>query len=161
MLTVARQRAGAWDDTQVQRPSFHQADALNLPFPSESFDIVTIAYGLRNLANFDRGLTELTRLLAPGGRLLVLDFGIPENRPWRSLYFAYLGKVAPLFGKWFCGDGDTHAYILDSLKAYPAQKGVDAWMRNHGMANVRLADIMGGARSINYAVKAPVNRGGI
>lgn len=153
MLAVARHRAEAQAEARVERPSFQQADALNLPFPSGSFDVVTIAYGLRNLADFDRGLTELTRVLAPGGRLLVLDFGIPENPLWRSLYFAYLGKIAPLFGRWFCGDGDTHAYILDSLKAYPAQRGVDAWMRSHGMTGVRLANIMGGAMSINYASK--------
>ena len=129
--------------------TFQQGDALNLPFADRSFDVVTISYGLRNLADFQRGLRELTRVLKPGGRLLVLDFGKPDFLPWRWVYYQYLERICPLFGRIFCDDGDTHAYILDSLKAYPAQHGVDAALRELGYSETRIESFLGGTMTLN------------
>ncbi len=134
-------------------PHFLQGDALRIPFPDAHFDIVTISYGLRNLANFDGGLREMWRVAKPGGRLLVLDFGKPDNALWRSLYFTYLRSVVPVFGKIFCGDSATHAYILESLKHYPAQRGVAGTMKELGCANVRIINLLGGMMSLNYGEK--------
>jgi demethylmenaquinone methyltransferase/2-methoxy-6-polyprenyl-1,4-benzoquinol methylase len=150
MLDVAKGRA-----TQVPLPAgsgtveFQQGDALNLPFADRSFDVVTISYGLRNLADFQRGLRELNRVLKPGGRLLVLDFGKPDFLPWRWVYYQYLERICPLFGKIFCGDGDTHGYILDSLKAYPAQHGVDSGLRELGFTETRIQTFLGGTMTLN------------
>ena len=150
MLDVAKGRAA-----QVPLPAgsgtveFQQGDALNLPFADRSFDVVTISYGLRNLADFQRGLRELTRVLKPGGRLLVLDFGKPDFLPWRWVYYQYLERIWPLFGKIFCGDGDTHGYILDSLKAYPAQHGVDSGLRELGFTETRIQTFLGGTMTLN------------
>lgn len=154
MLAVARRRALAIPNSEFRIPSFQQGDALQLPFSDASFDVVTISYGLRNLADFDRGLRELTRVLRPGGRLLVLDFGKPDLAVWRWLYFQYLRWLVPVFGRLFCGDADTHGYILDSLKKYPAQRGVEAKLRELGHAETRVVNLLGGVMGINYGRRA-------
>ncbi len=157
MLTVARRRstATAREDSQPtgRVTEFLQGDAQKIPFPDASFDIVTVSYGLRNLASWEAGLREMWRVARPGGRLLVLDFGKPDNALWRSLYFAYLRLFVPLFGRIFCGDSQTHAYILESLKHYPAQHGVAAKMRELGCRDVRIVPLLGGVMTINYGVK--------
>lgn len=152
MLDVARRRsAGLPPD---RRPAtFLQGDALHLPFPDARFDVVTISYGLRNLADFEAGLRELNRVLKPGGRLLVLDFGKPTWAPWRWLYFQYLRWVCPVFGRWFCGDADTHGYILDSLLAYPAQEGVHRELGRLGHLDRRVVNLLGGMMSLNRGVR--------
>jgi len=136
---------------------FLRGDALQLPFPEASFDVVTVGYGLRNLASWEAGLREMKRVARPGGKLLVLDFGKPENWLWRGLYFGYLRLFVPLLGLLVCGQAGAYAYILESLKHYPAQRGVEAKMRELSMVNVRTINLLGGAMSINYGVK-PVAR---
>jgi demethylmenaquinone methyltransferase / 2-methoxy-6-polyprenyl-1,4-benzoquinol methylase len=156
MLEVARQRQSRRTGSSRGDAAltFVEADALHLPLPSESFDIVTIAYGLRNLADFRAGLIELLRVLKPGGKLLILDFGKPDFAPWRAAYFAYLKVFVPMFGKIFCGNSATHAYILESLKKYPAQRGIAAMLTELGCRDVRIENLLGGVMSINSAVKA-------
>ncbi len=149
MLAVAAKRLKT-----AGNPQFLQGDAQNIPFPDGAFDVVTVGYGLRNLASWERGVDEMWRVARPGGRLLVLDFGKPANRFLRSLYFGYLKCGVPVFGRLFCGDSATHAYILESLKNYPAQRGVEAKMRSLGCRDVRVLNLLGGAMSINFGVKA-------
>jgi demethylmenaquinone methyltransferase/2-methoxy-6-polyprenyl-1,4-benzoquinol methylase len=136
-------------------PSLHliQSDALRLPFPDGAFDIVTMAYGLRNLANVKVGLSEMQRVARPGGRLLVLDFGKPDNAVWRKLYFGYLKLFVPILGLIFCGSASAYGYILESLRYYPAQRGVAQQMSELGLANVRILNLLGGVMGINYAEK--------
>ncbi len=149
MLDVARSRGEAGK----RNPKFLEGDAQNLPFDDSTFDVATVGYGLRNLASWERGLEEMWRVTKPGGRLLVLDFGKPDSGLWRSLYFGYLRWAVPVFGKLFCGDSATHAYILESLKSYPAQRGVAEKMRRLDCKNVRVVSFLGGVMSINYAEK--------
>jgi len=144
MLFEARRRGAA-------NISWVQSDALRLPFPNASFDVVTIGYGLRNLADLECGVAELLRVLRPGGRLLILDFGKPCNGVWRACYFAYLRIVVPVFGLVFCGDSAAYGYILDSLREYPAQEGVTRLLRE--MAEVKLVNFLGGAMSLHIARK--------
>ena len=134
-------------------PVFLQGDALRTPFPDAHFDVVTISYGLRNLASVDEGLREMWRVLKPGGRLLVLDFGKPDNAVWRGAYFAYLRFAVPVFGRLFCKNAAAYAYILESLQHYPAQRGVDEKLRALGAANARIVNVLGGVMSINVAEK--------
>ncbi len=131
-------------------------DALHLPFPDASFAVVTMGYGLRNLADFRRGVAELARVLRPGGRLVILDFGKPSNPLWRACYFQYLRWVVPVFGRWFCRNPDAYSYILESLLHYPAQQGVDALLREAGLVNTRVHDFLGGVMGINYAERSGV-----
>src|SRR5258706_5137047 len=154
MLEVARQRLLSRRSRDNEALTFLRADALNLPLPSNTFDILIIAYGLRNLADFRAGLVEMLRVLKPGGKLLILDFGKPDFAPWRAAYFAYLKLFVPVFGKIFCGNSATHAYILESLKKYPAQKGIAAMLTELGCHDVQIENLLGGVMSINTAVKA-------
>ena len=133
--------------------SFIRGDAQSLPFPDNSFDIVTIGYGLRNLASWETGLREMERVAKPGGKLLVLDFGKPQNPLWRGLYFGYLRLFVPLLGRWVCGNAKAYDYILESLNHYPAQRGVAAKMQEFALMNVRIINLLGGAMSINYGQK--------
>lgn len=152
MLEMARKRTPE-TEARIQKPEFLEGDAQNLPFADASFEIVTVGYGLRNLPSWERGLEEMWRVAKPGGRLLVLDFGKPDNALWRNFYFGYLRWVVPVFGKIFCGDSATHAYILESLKSYPAQKGVAGKMEKLSCKNSRVVNFLGGVMSINYGEK--------
>jgi len=150
MLNVARRRLPT---TPEHVPQFQQGDAQQLDWPDNAFDVVTVGYGLRNLGSWETGLREMHRVAKSGGRLLVLDFGKPDNAAWRSFYFAYLRWVVPVFGKLFCGDSATHSYILESLNHYPAQRGVAEAMNRLGCRDVRIVNLMGGAMSINFGIK--------
>ena len=134
-------------------PHFVCGDAQRLPFPDNSFDIVTVGYGLRNLADWEKGLREMQRVAKPGGRLVVLDFGKPESALWRGVYFGYLRLLVPCLGWMFCGNASAYAYILESLKHYPAQHAVAAKMRELALTSVRVISLLGGVMSINYGEK--------
>ena len=134
-------------------PTFRQGDALQIPFPDNSFDIVTVGYGLRNLTSWEKGLEEMHRLAKAGGRIVVLDFGKPPNALWRKIYFTHLKCSAPLMGWLFCGNAQAYAYILESLKNYPAQLAVANKMCDLKLANIRVINLLGGAMAINYGEK--------
>jgi demethylmenaquinone methyltransferase / 2-methoxy-6-polyprenyl-1,4-benzoquinol methylase len=155
MLTVARERLKVQSaKLGIQNSlTFLQGDAQQIPFPDASFDIVTISYGLRNLQNWEAGLREMCRVARPGGRLLVLDFGKPDNALWRRIYFSYLRWFVPVMGKVFCGDPETHGYILESLTHYAAQRGVAAKMEELKLVRTRIINLLGGVMSINYGEK--------
>ncbi len=145
MLRVAERRKGE----SRSRGRFVQADALGLPFRGGSFDALTIGYGLRNIADAERALAEMRRVLAPGGRLVVLDFGKPSNPVAASLYQGFLHTVMPLMGWLFHRDPETYLYIPESLKAFPAQRGVEELMRRTGFVNVRYENRLLGTMGLN------------
>jgi len=155
MLEVAETRRQKICKSSLQsaNPKFIQGDAQQIPFPDNSFDIVTVGYGLRNLASWERGLDEMFRVAKPGARLIVLEFGKPANALWRKTYFTHLKCSVPLIGLLFCGNAQAYAYILESLKHYPAQLAVAKKMRGLKLANVRVINLLGGAMAINYGEK--------
>ncbi|MGH9316400.1 MAG: ubiquinone/menaquinone biosynthesis methyltransferase, partial [Thermoanaerobaculia bacterium] len=115
MLAVGRRR-------KIQRhrkTHLLQADALHLPFRNTSFDAITVGYGLRNIADPEAALGEMRRVLAPGGRAVILDFGKPDNPVVRALYQAFLRTMMPAVGWLFHGDPETYLYIPESLKRFP------------------------------------------
>ena len=151
MLRVASRRkteAGS-------RTVFAQGDALRLPFENGLFDVITIGYGLRNIADPARALVEMRRVLAPGGRLVVLDFGKPSNPVAASLYQGFLHTVMPLMGWLFHRDPETYLYIPESLERYPAQRGVEELMRRAGFVNARHENRLLGTMGLNVG-EAPV-----
>ena len=133
--------------------TFLQGDALETKQPDNHFDLVTIAYGLRNLASVEAGLAEMRRVAKPGGKILVLDFGQPSNRFLRFWYHGYLKYAVPLFGKTFCRNAPAYAYIHESLENYPAQDGVDKILRELGCEQTEIHRILGSTMTINVAVK--------
>lgn len=159
MLRVAVQRSQCLPvhakQIQAVKPQveFIRGDAQKIPFSADTFDIITIGYGLRNLADLNAGIHEMLRVTKPGGRLLALEFGKPDNPLWRTIYFTYLRAFLPLFGKIFCGNAAAYGYILESLKHYPAQDGVCAIMRSCGWQNVRVINLLAGVMSIHWAEK--------
>jgi demethylmenaquinone methyltransferase/2-methoxy-6-polyprenyl-1,4-benzoquinol methylase len=154
MLEVAEsRRQNANRESRIANPKFLQGDAQQIPFPENSFDIVTVGYGLRNLTGWERGLEEMFRVAKPGARLIVLDFGKPANLLWRKIYFTHLRCSVPLIGLLFCGNAQAYAYILESLKHYPAQLAVAEKMRGLKLVNVRVVNLLGGAMAVNYGEK--------
>ncbi len=145
MLRVARTRSA--------RIPWLQADALQLPFADESFEAVTVGYGLRNLADLPAGLREMRRVLRPGGKLVALDFGKPANALLQRMFFAHLRFHLPLMGRWSCGDPEAYAYIVDSLEAYPAQRGVRDMMAAAGYRDCGFEEFFGGMMAINFGRK--------
>ena len=150
MLAVATERNRK---SGTAAPVFIQGDAQQIPFPENSFDIVTVGYGLRNLTSWQRGVDEMFRVAKPGARLIVLDFGKPANPLWRAIYFMHLQLSVPLIGLLFCGNAKAYAYILESLRHYPAQLAVAEKMRELKLANIRVINLLGGAMAINYGEK--------
>ena len=150
MLEVAGER-------KIKEPlanlKFIQGDAQKIPFAENSFDIVTVGYGLRNLTSWESGVDEMFRVAKPGARLIVLDFGKPSNAIWRAIYFTHLQISVPLIGLLFCGNAQAYAYILESLKHYPAQVAVAEKMRALKLKNVQVINLLGGAMAINYGEK--------
>ncbi|MBL9135443.1 MAG: bifunctional demethylmenaquinone methyltransferase/2-methoxy-6-polyprenyl-1,4-benzoquinol methylase UbiE [Verrucomicrobiales bacterium] len=153
MLAVARRR-GLRREGVAANPEFIQGDALALPFGPGQFDLLTIAYGLRNLKDIDAGLAELARVAKPGGRLLILDFGKPRQALWRAMYLTHLKTVVPWLGRIFCGDRDTHAYILDSLERYPGAEEIQARMERAGWEQVVFWRLLGGVMTIHRGVRS-------
>jgi demethylmenaquinone methyltransferase / 2-methoxy-6-polyprenyl-1,4-benzoquinol methylase len=128
-------------------------DVLQIPYDPDSFDVVSIGYGLRNLESWERGVEEMVRVAKPRGRLLVLDFGKPDNWLWQRIFFFYLRRVVPLLGGILCRDAAALAYIHESLQAYPAQRGVAEKMRALKCQKVEVRNLLGGAMSIHSCVK--------
>ena len=152
MLAVAREKTKARASTS--RIEFICGDAQKIPFAENTFDILTIGYGLRNLADLDAGLRDMFRVAKPGARFVTLEFGKPDNAVWRTIYFGYLRFFLPIFGKLFCGSAAAYRYILESLKNYPAQEAVAEKMRSAGWQNVQIINLLGGIMSIHRAEKS-------
>ena len=153
MLEVAAERQQKKTQTAGGKLKFQQGDAQDLPFADRSFDIVTVGYGLRNLTSWERGLDEMFRVAKPGARLIVLDFGKPANAVWRAIYFTHLRLSVPLIGLLFCGNAKAYAYILESLKHYPAQLAVADKMHALQLENIQVINLLGGAMAINFGQK--------
>jgi demethylmenaquinone methyltransferase / 2-methoxy-6-polyprenyl-1,4-benzoquinol methylase len=145
MLAVGRRR----EIRDGRRTAFVQADAIGLPFSDGSFDVITVGYGLRNIADPRSALAEMRRILAPGGRCAILDFGKPRNRLASALYGAFLRTMMPTVGWLFHGDPETYLYIPESLARYPGQVGVRDMMREAGFENARFEEPLLGTMGIN------------
>lgn len=127
------QRATAKSAHANSAPAWIEADALNLPLPSNQFDLVTSAFGFRNLADYDAGLREIFRVLRPGGECGILDFGEPEGI-LGSFYRIYFKQVLPRIGTLISGVRGPYAYLPASVERFPAPEEMLARMKNAGFA---------------------------
>ena len=114
-----------------------EADALNLPFPDESFDVVTAAFGFRNLANYQRGLEEIRRVLKPGGEAAILEFSLPERGAFAAFYGFYFRHVLPLVGRAISGVRGPYSYLPASVERFPACEEFVGWMEAAGLRPAR------------------------
>jgi demethylmenaquinone methyltransferase/2-methoxy-6-polyprenyl-1,4-benzoquinol methylase len=118
------------------RATVMEADALHLPMADASLDLITTAFGFRNLANYQAGLEEFSRLLAPGGEVGILDFSEPGGMVGK-LYAFYFRRVLPAVGMWLSGDRGAYGYLPESVKRFPAPEAMLAMMRQAGFADVQ------------------------
>lgn len=126
-----------------------EADAMELPFPSESFDAVTIAFGLRNLPNVEDGLAELLRILRPKGKLVVLEFSQPVIPGIREAFNLYFTRVLPRIGGLVSGSRCAYEYLPDSVRGFPPQKELAAMMQKIGFSNVQYRNLTGGIAALH------------
>lgn len=126
-----------------------EADAMELPFPSESFDAVTIAFGLRNLPNVENGLAELLRILRPKGKLVVLEFSQPVIPGIREAFNLYFTRVLPRIGGLVSGSRCAYEYLPDSVRGFPPQKELAAMMQKIGFSNVQYRNLTGGIAALH------------
>ena len=160
MLQLAHTRTcGAADET-ARRCRFVTGDMCALPFGAGGIDVVTTGYGLRNVPVLSDAISEIHRVLAPGGRLVSLDFNRPSNPVVRQAYWCYLTIVGSGLGPALHGDPDTYRYIPESIRHYPGADVVGRLLRDQGFAEVRVIPVLGGLMAIHVAVK-PDDRPGL
>jgi demethylmenaquinone methyltransferase/2-methoxy-6-polyprenyl-1,4-benzoquinol methylase len=135
MLEEARKKRTDRSLEEMDNQFLH-GDCLALPFADESFDLITIAFGLRNLADRPKGLAEMLRVLRPGGRLIVLEFSQPYL--WfRPFYYLYLRGILPWFARWLTGDRDAYLYLGTSIAGFPNRAGLSRELEKAGFQHVR------------------------
>jgi len=134
MMKVGRDKARRANI--IDRISFVQGDAEMAGFPNETFNAVTVGFGIRNLANLDQGLREMFRLLKNKGRLMILEFSMPPRSWQRSLYDFYSFKIMPLGARLICGTTGPFRYLAESIRVFDTPEGVAAKLRNAGFTDV-------------------------
>ena len=148
MLTVGRDRLL---DEGVMTPAV-QCDAEKLPFPDDYFDIVTVAFGLRNMTHKEFALAEMRRVLRPGGRLLVLEFS-KVAKPLQPLYDLYSFKVLPWLGQKVAGDAESYRYLAESIRMHPDQATLKGMMEDAGLSKVDVFNLTAGVVALHRGYK--------
>lgn len=127
-------------------------DAEQLPFASDYFDVVSVAFGLRNMTHKDVALREMQRVLRPGGKLLVLEFS-QVARPLRKAYDWYSFNVLPMLGRVVAGDADSYRYLAESIRMHPAQKELKTMMQQAGFGHVDVHNMTAGVAALHLGIK--------
>jgi demethylmenaquinone methyltransferase/2-methoxy-6-polyprenyl-1,4-benzoquinol methylase len=127
-------------------------DAEHLPFADASFDLVSVAFGLRNMTHKEAALAEMARVLRPAGRLLVLEFSRPAE-PLRKPYDWYSFTVMPRLGRWIAGDAESYRYLAESIRVHPDQATLKAMMKANGFGHVDVHNLAGGIVALHVGVK--------
>jgi demethylmenaquinone methyltransferase/2-methoxy-6-polyprenyl-1,4-benzoquinol methylase len=127
-------------------------DAESLPFADDSFDLVTVSFGLRNMTHKERALTEMARVLRPGGRLVVLEFSRVAE-PLRKPYDWYSFQVLPRLGRWVAGDGESYRYLAESIRVHPPQAELKAMMKTVGFGHVDVHNLSAGVVAVHVGLR--------
>ena len=127
-------------------------DAEKLPFPDSHFDLVSVAFGLRNMTHKDAALREMARVLKPGGKLLVLEFS-QVAKPLRKAYDVYSFSVLPRLGQLVAGDADSYRYLAESIRMHPNQQELKALMKSNGFGHVDFHNMAGGVVALHVGIK--------
>ena len=152
MLVRAVQKADAAG--AAGRIRFVEADAQALPFPADTFQLVTVAFGLRNVTDTDRGLAEMVRVARPGGRVAILEFSRPRNRVFGRFYSFYFRQVLPRIGQLLCRNRENaYRYLPESVLKFPDYDALAAKLRAHGLVEVRYEPFTFGVATLYVGVK--------
>ncbi len=151
MLNVGRDKLR--DKGLVQNIEYVQANAEYLPFEENTFDIVTIAFGLRNVTDKDKALRSIYSVLKPGGRLLVLEFSKPEHELLNKAYDFYSFNVLPKMGELIAKDGDSYQYLAESIRMHPDQETLKSMMDNAGFEQTSYKNLTGGVVALHKGYK--------
>ena len=156
MLELAREKAGELGLGDVE---FAWADALDLPHSDESFDAVTVAFGVRNLADLPRGIAELARVLRPGGRLVILEITQPQRPPLSVFHALWFDHIVPLLGR-LAGDRAAYSYLPQSVRSFPPPEDLAELMHAAGLERIRWTLLAGGIIAIHSGLKPGGARSG-
>ncbi len=133
--------------------AFTAADALHLPFADESFDAVTMSFGLRNVCDPSAALREFARVTRPGGRFVLCEFSAPTNKAFRTVYNEYLMRSLPPVARRFSSNPDSYVYLAESIRAWPAQREMAQIITDAGWGSVRWRNLSGGIVALHHAVR--------
>ena len=149
MLSIANGKS----QTLTKRPPFIEADGLRLSFADETFDAVTIAFGLRNFSSWRDGVIELSRVLKPGGKLVILEFSSPRVPGVRQLFNFYFRAILPRIGGAVSGSRGAYEYLPDSVSRFPDQTGLAELMSSVGLSDVSYENLTGGIAAIHIGTR--------
>jgi demethylmenaquinone methyltransferase / 2-methoxy-6-polyprenyl-1,4-benzoquinol methylase len=150
MLDLAREKASGRGVSQVR---FEWADALSLPYDEEIFDAVTVGFGVRNLADLEHGISELARVLKPGGRMVILEITQPQRPPLSTFFAIWFDRLVPMLGV-LAGDREAYSYLPQSVKRFPQPDGLAAIMDEAGLERIRYTILAGGIIAIHSGHRA-------
>ena len=151
MLKVGRDRL--IDRGITENVTFSQADAQYLPFPDNTFNVITIAFGLRNVTDKDMALRSMLRVLKPGGKLLILEFSKPTSSLLSKMYDTYSFNVLPRLGKVFANDSDSYKYLAESIRMHPDQSTLLQMLDSAGFENTDFHNMTGGVVALHRGIK--------
>jgi len=154
MLELARHKSGE----QGLPVEFAWADALELPYGDKSFDAVTVGFGARNLADLDKGLAEMARVLKPGGRLVILEITRPHREPLATFYGLWFDRLVPMLGS-VAGDADAYSYLPESVRSFPEPRDLAAKIDAAGFDEIRWLLLAGGIIAIHSATRSSGTEG--
>jgi demethylmenaquinone methyltransferase / 2-methoxy-6-polyprenyl-1,4-benzoquinol methylase len=149
MLDLARRKAAARGAASVR---FEWGDALDLPYDDARFDAVTVGFGVRNLADLELGLVELTRVLKPGGRLVILEITQPSRPPLSTFFKLWFDRLVPLLGT-LAGDREAYTYLPESVKRFPGPEGLALAMDRAGLEGIGYTVLAGGIIAIHSGAR--------
>ncbi|MFL2495230.1 MAG: bifunctional demethylmenaquinone methyltransferase/2-methoxy-6-polyprenyl-1,4-benzoquinol methylase UbiE [Porticoccaceae bacterium] len=151
MLKVGRDRL--IDRGITENVTFSQADAQYLPFPDNTFNVITIAFGLRNVTDKNMALRSMLRVLKPGGKLLILEFSKPTSSLLSKIYDTYSFNVLPRLGKVFANDSDSYKYLAESIRMHPDQSTLLQMLDSAGFGNTDFHNMTGGVVALHRGIK--------
>jgi demethylmenaquinone methyltransferase/2-methoxy-6-polyprenyl-1,4-benzoquinol methylase len=151
MLNQGRIRMA--DNGLVGNLAYTQVNAEHIPFPDNSFDCITIAFGLRNVTDKQQALNEMQRVLKAGGRVLVLEFSHPQGKPLKTVYDLYSFKLLPKIGKMVANDEESYRYLAESIRMHPDQETLKEMMEQAGLERCDYHNLTGGIVAVHRGFK--------
>lgn len=150
MLSVAKKKSAAH---QLDNTSFIQGNAMELPFEDNTFDYITIGFGLRNVPDAKHVLKEMKRVVKPGGLITILETSQPENALYKPFFWLYFKYIMPILGKVFAKSYSEYSWLQESATDFPGMKMLASWLEEVGFKHVKYRPFSGGAAAVHFGVK--------